>query len=77
MGEFNGYIGLQNGIKIVHTDGIDSYTFVGYDENDQEFVISESNDSSASMAFPEFNADTVLPGGLGWHEDFLVVTGSK
>lgn len=42
MGVFEGFAGLENGVKTVFADAFPSYAFVGYDSDDQEFVITST-----------------------------------
>ena len=65
VGVFTGFAELSGGIKAVYTDFDPSYTFVGYDSNDQEYIIRQNDGVSSTISLT--NTDTVLTSGLGWH----------
>ena len=55
MGTFDGFAGLQKGIKAVYTNGINSYSFVGYDSMDYEYIVP--GPGFVSMAFENASSD--------------------
>ena len=81
MISFDGYAGLTNGIKAIHAntqetnDPVAKYAFVGYDGTNQEFIYY--SDWSTSVAYPNSESDTVLPSGIDWHGDLLIVAGES
>ena len=83
MISFDGYAGLENGIKALHANKMETetadptYAWVGYDGNSpaQEFIYY--SDWHSSVAYANSEGDTVLPSGIDWHGDILVVAGES
>ena len=49
---------------------------VGYTDQSEEYVVKFGG-LSGSLAFQNSESDTVTQGGIGYHDNFLVLAGSE